>query len=142
MQYGHLHFLVEASDATALSRGMQAMAIVAARRINRATGRRGKVFAYRFHATAITNPRQARNALAYILCNWRRHREDLQSDRARRATLDPYASALAFDGWHSGPFATPPGYEPLPVSAARTWLLAEGWRRHGLLDPWAVPGGL
>jgi hypothetical protein len=27
------------------------------------------------------------------------------------------------------------------VGAAKTWLLAVGWRRHGLLDPNEVPGG-
>jgi hypothetical protein len=26
------------------------------------------------------------------------------------------------------------------VAAPRTWLLAVGWRRHGLIDPSEVPG--
>jgi hypothetical protein len=45
-------------------------AISAAKNINRAAGRkRGTVFAYRYHATAITNPSQARKALSYVLNN-------------------------------------------------------------------------
>ena len=38
--------------------------------------RRGNVFVDRYHAEKITNPRQARRALAYVLNNWRKHFED------------------------------------------------------------------
>ena len=64
-----------------------------------------------------------------------------------RATLDLVNSGLAklkssgrwFDGWRR----PNPGREPgiSPVAAARTWLLAVGWRRHGLIAPADVPGG-
>ena len=40
----------EAADAMALARGVQALSIRAARAINRVLGRRGKVFADRYHA--------------------------------------------------------------------------------------------
>ena len=30
--------------------------------------------------------------------------------------------------------------QPRPTATARTWLLAIGWRRHGLLVPTEVPG--
>jgi hypothetical protein len=30
---------------------------------------------------------------------------------------------------------------PLPVMYPHTWLLAVGWRKHALIDPWAIPGG-
>jgi hypothetical protein len=79
-------------------------------------------------------------SLAYVLNNWRRHREDLASCALQHARLDPYASGLAFDGWTVGPFRPPDGYEPLPVGAPTAWLLTAGWRRHGLLDPFETPG--
>ena len=141
IQHNHLHLLVEANDAQALSCGMQVLAILVARGINRALGRRGKIFAFRYHATPIASPRQARNALPYVLCNWRRHREDRAPGRARTALLDPYASGLTLDGWRGiASFARPPDYVPLPVAAPQTWLLAVGWRLHGELEPRAVPG--
>jgi len=65
IQHNHLHLLVEAADRHVLTRRMQSFAINAARALNRAHGGRlGKVFAYRYHATQIRTPRQARCALA------------------------------------------------------------------------------
>lgn len=67
IQHNHLHFLVEAAGKEALRVGMQGLAISAAKAINKVTKHKGKVFEYRYHATSITSPRQARNALAYVL---------------------------------------------------------------------------
>ena len=138
IQQNHLHLLVEADDGLALSRGMQSLNISLARQINRACGRRGKVFAHRFHATPISSPRQARNALAYVLNNWRRHAED----RVATAALDRFSSAISFDGWReSTRFAIPEDYTPLPVVRPQTWLLAIGWKRHAI--SWReVPKGI
>ena len=142
IQRNHLHFLVEADDGRALSRGMQALDISLARRINRACGRRGKVFAHRFHATPISSPRQARNALAYVLNNWRHHREDLLERAGQAPALDRFSSAISFDGWIDGTrFAIPEDYTPLPVSSATTWLLRVGWRRHSAISWLEVPKG-
>ncbi len=143
VQHNHVHLLVEAVDRRALARGVQAFEIVAARRLNRALGRpRGRVFVHRYHATVLTTPRQARHCLAYVLNNWRRHREDRRTPAARRAAIDPYSTAIHFDGWRgvAGRFATPPGYEPMPAAAPTVWLLTTGWRRHGPIDPREVPG--
>jgi hypothetical protein len=135
--------LVEAADRRALTRGMQSFAINAARAINAVNGDRGKVFQHRYHATQITTARYARHALAYVLNNWRRHRQDLQSLRALRAMFDPYASALTFRGWRGAPRVAPPArYTPLPVSPPRTSLLRSDWRSFGLIDPLEVPGPL
>ena len=139
IQRNHLHFLIEAEDAVALSHGMRSLAIMAARAINKVLGRQGKVFAYRYHATAISSPRQMRNALSYVLNNWRKHEEDRGSEAAERATLDPYSTAIHFRGWREGVFAVPPRYEPLPVAQPETWLLRVGWERHGAISAWAVP---
>ena len=134
IQKNHLHFIIEATDRIALTRGMRSVGVSLAHAIGRATGHRGKVFAYRFHATAITSPRQMHNTLAYVLNNWRKHREDRDST----AYLDRYSSALAFDGWELR-FAIPTDYLPLPVSVARTWLASVGWRRHGIIDSHRCP---
>jgi len=148
IQRNHLHFLIEANDQAALSHGMRSLAITAARAINEALGRKGRVFAYRYHATAISSPRQMRNALSYVLNNWRRHDEDESSEAAQRAALDPYSTALAFRGWREGVFAIPDGdarlagYEPLPSAAPETWLLRVGWERHGPISAYDVPGQL
>ena len=141
IQHNHLHLLVEAKDRRALTRGMQSFAINAARALNAHFGSTGKVFAHRYHATQITSARQARNSLAYVLNNWRRHREDLASWHTLAAKLDPYASGLAFTGWARGRrFVVPPGFTPLPVAPPQTSLLRTDWRRHGLLDPFEIPG--
>jgi REP element-mobilizing transposase RayT len=140
IQANHLHFIVEASDDRALSAGMQRLNIITARALNRELGRKGSLFAFRYHATQITSPRQARHCLAYVLSNWRRHREDEGSERAQLAKLDPYASGLSFDGWNAPRFEAPADYTPLPVSQPSTWLLRVGWRKHGLIDVHETPG--
>ncbi len=144
IQHNHLHFLVEARDRRALTHGMQSLNIRLARSINAGLhGRTGKVFPYRYHATQIRTTSHARNALAHVLNNWRRHREDYLNGRERDALVDPYSSALAFDGWTGrGRFAAPRRYEPLGVSPPSTWLLRVGWRRHGKIDPRELPGPL
>ncbi len=145
LQHNHVHLLVEAHDRVALARGVQAFEIAAARRINRAIGRaRGRVFVHRYHATVLTTPKQARHCLAYVLNNWRRHREDRRSAAARRAAIDPYSTAIHFDGWSgvAGRYVVPAGYDPLPTAPPTVWLLTTGWRRHGPIDPHEVPGPL
>jgi len=136
IQSNHVHLLVEADDKRALARGMQGFAISAAKRLNRALRRRrGDVFAFRYHATAITSPAQARNAIAYVLNNWRRHRADARAPWR----IDPYSSAAAFGGW-SRPHGHAPPREPLPVVGATAWLLTDGWRRAGSIRIDEVPG--
>jgi len=52
-----------------------------------------------------------------------------------RGEADPYSSAAVFDGWSSGALSTSAASATvLPVAPARTWLLATGWRRQGLLS--------
>jgi len=141
IQHNHLHLLVEAADAHSLTRGMQSFAINTARAINGACGRFGKVFGFRYHAAQIKTARYARNALAYVMNNWRRHREDLEHAASRRALLDPYSSGISFEGWTQR-FVTPTTYAPLPVSPPATQLLRSDWRRFGRIDPGEMPGPL
>jgi hypothetical protein len=135
VQGDHVHAIVEVVNRRALSRGVQGLSVRIARALNRLMERRGKVFADRFHHRVLASPKQVRAALAYVLCNARKHR----CAPAARGWLDPFSSAPWFDGWAK--IDTHESHEPRPVSAARTWLLGVGWRRAGgALDPDHCPG--
>src|SRR3954471_14058285 len=74
----HLHVIVETDEPLALSRAVQGLAIRIARALNRVGGRKGKVFAERFHAHVLEALREVRNAIRYVLENFRHHlREDV-----------------------------------------------------------------
>jgi REP element-mobilizing transposase RayT len=136
VQRDHIHLLVEACDTMALSRGIQGLSVRIARALNRMMHRRGKVFADRFHHRVLTTPRQVRNALAYVLCNARKHGHAPW----KHDWLDPYSSAPAFDGWRSLD-RDDDCVAALIIVNARTWLLAIGWRRGGgSIDPDHCPG--
>ena len=140
VQSNHLHLIVEAKDKTALSRGMQGLAIRIARRLNRKLGRTGKLFAARYHQRILRSPTQVRRALVYVVNNSRHHSPDRY---ASRNWIDPCSSAIWFDGWRRRP--SEPWFRPegqAPVLPPATWLLAEGWKQvGGLLAPDEVPGG-
>jgi REP element-mobilizing transposase RayT len=141
IQRDHIHLLVEAEHRTALARGMQGFQISAARHINAALERRGQVFADRYHAHILRTPREVRHALAYVVNNWRKHGED----RGRTWKIDPFSSAVRFGGWaelaHAAHlYKPPPTYQPLLTWLPKTWLLATGWQRHGLVPTAEIPG--
>jgi putative transposase len=94
----HLHLIVEAADERALSRGMHALTIRLARRLNALLGRHGRLFAHRYHTHALRTPREVRNALRYVLLNARHHAAQ-QGQRLARTWIDPWSSAPWFDGW-------------------------------------------
>jgi hypothetical protein len=146
LQGNHAHLIVEARDRDALGRGMMAIGSRLARAVNRVMDRHGAVLADRYHVRLLPTPREVRDALRYVLLNARRHASVTARSavRAMGSLLDPASSARWFDGWKR---SVPGAPEPLirssaetPVARARTWLLAIGWRRHGLLDPADVPG--
>ncbi len=138
VQTNHIHLLVEANGAEALSRGVQGLAIRIARGVNRAAGRTGKLWADRFHARTLRSPREVRLALCYVLQNTRRHAAT-EREIVDPTWIDPRSSGPWFDGWRSAPqgYEAPPG-EP-PVREPRTWLLSAGWRRAGLIRVDEVP---
>src|SRR5262245_3796959 len=132
VQANHIHLLVEADDADMLARGMQGLAIRLARAVNRVLGRRGTVFAERYHARALSSPREARNSIVYVLQNWKHHQTNARG-------VDPCSSGPWFMDWKEQP---PPWRAPPPVRAARTWLLAQGWKLgRGLISLGEVPLG-
>ncbi len=149
VQSNHIHLLCEATGKIVLARGVQGFQISAAKHINGEvsvrTGEkcRGQVFPDRYHVESISSVRQVRHALAYVLNNWRRHRQDNGRVGLIGGRIDPFSSGLAFPGWREPfpkGFSLPVDYEPPLVSRPQTWLLAEGWKRTSLIDVFEVPG--
>ena len=136
IQSNHIHLICEAKDAPALTRGMQGLSIRIARRLNKETGRKGRLFAERYHARILRSPTEVRRVLAYVLNNARRHAgPDISFPRG---WIDPLSSAPWFNGWKLPP--TPRPEAECPVVAPSTWLLATGWRLRGLIAPDELPG--
>jgi REP element-mobilizing transposase RayT len=147
MQHNHLHVILEADDERALSRAMKSFKVCFAKSLNRELGRTGTVFADRYHVERLETPAQVKNALAYVLGNWRKHGEDRAVAGLPRRT-DRFSTGPYFDGWDTGP---PPQVffrkdlpfpedGPFPIRFATSWLLTKGWKRHGLISPWHRPG--
>ena len=137
VQWDHVHLIVEASDKRALSSGVRSVAIRIARYVNELVLRRGRLWADRWHGRDLTSPRAVRNALVYVLANFRKH-----SKTRLLAGIDAFSSAARFDGFRriAGselPRAGPPFHGALAqhvvVSPARTWLARAGWRSSGLI---------
>jgi len=132
VQADHIHMLVEANDKLALSRGIAGLAVRLARSLNGALGRRGGVWAERFHARALRTPREVRIALIYVLKN--RRKDGSRGRTSDSGWFDPCSSAWWFDGWLRPPRAPPLGpVDASPVRAPETWLARTGWKRHGLI---------
>ncbi len=130
VQRTHLHLVAEAADWEALAVGVKALCRRIAHAINKALGRKGSVFADRYHARVLKTPLEVRNALVYVLQNGAKHGE------VRRGAFDPFSSAKYFTGW------TVPMEVSIdrPVAAATTWLLRVGWMlRHGRIRPTELP---
>lgn len=144
--------IVEAADKRALSSGVRSVAVRIARYVNDLLARRGPFWADRWYGRALKSPREVRNALLYVLANFRKH---ARGDIA--AGLDPYSSAPWFDGWREWSPVTgmPPPLvgrvlscgvleseaEFAQTSRPRTWLATIGWRRHALLSVAERPAG-
>jgi hypothetical protein len=120
--------LVETRDARALARAIQGMCIRMAKGLNRLmNGRKGTVFADRYHSRPLRTPTEVRRALVYVLNNSRKHFAH-RGHRLSPGWMDEYASGPWFDGWATpvrGPAGSP------PVTPPATWLLTVGWRERG-----------
>jgi len=161
VQHDHLHLLVEARDEHALSSGMRSIAIRVARYVNELLRRRGALWADRWYGRALKTPREVRNALVYVLANFRKH-----SRCPQRAGIDPFSSGEWFEGWRGWAPSSgraPPwaelvrwaewmravaggGVETADATARvvappRGWLLRVGWLRHGLIAVDEAPAG-
>jgi REP element-mobilizing transposase RayT len=133
VQGDHLHLVVEAASSAALSRAMKGFLVSCAKRLNKIAGRKGRVFADRFHTLTLSTPTAVKNALRYTLCNARKHGEI-----SARVRLDPYSSAFALPDWQTETSIRLADVT-MQVALPRTWLLREGWRRAGSISPWDTP---
>jgi len=115
IQGNHLHLIVEAESLVALSRGMQGLGIRMAKRLNALSGRRGGVFADRYHSHPLKTPRETKHAVRYVLTNYRHH----ALEYLPAGWTDPLASSRFTE-------AHPP--QDAPVVAPTVWLLRVGWR--------------
>ena len=127
----HLHLIVEHEGGDSLVRGMRGLCTRLGMRLNALFRREGPVLADRYHARALTTPLEVRNALAYVLLNFRKHAL-AEGRRLAPAWVDPHTSAPKFDGWRT-PLRTRFVTFDFGTAPARTWLLGRGWRKHGLI---------
>jgi REP element-mobilizing transposase RayT len=137
VQWDHVHLIVEARDKLSLSEGMRSLSIRIARYVNELLMRRGRFWADRWHGRELASPREVRNALLYVLANFRKH-----AKRPVAPGFDPFSSGREFDGWRAvatgacAPRAGPRHHDlaaHVVVAVAKTWLARVGWRSSGLL---------
>ncbi len=147
VQSNHLHLIAEAADRRALSRGVQGLTIRVARAVNYRVGRKGRLFADRYHARALKTPRACSLALRYVILNARKH---LRAPAAPRGFVDPCSSGPWFAGFARprelvfgaercrAAFLRATGLSA-PVVAPRIWLLGAGLKRAAPFDVDDVP---
>jgi REP-associated tyrosine transposase len=130
VQSNHLHVILEAPDKKTLTSGAMSFEIRFAKRLNKLLERKGRVIGERYHRADLTKPRHVRNALRYVLANFKKHGH-MEPDFPG---VDLFSTGLLFDGWDvermPTVFLTDEDVRP---PSATTWLLRKGWRRHGLI---------
>jgi putative transposase len=135
IQTNHVHLIVEAEGARALSSAIRSLEARVSKALNRHVlrRRRGRIWGDRYHRVDLKTPTQARHALAYVLQNGHHH------GVVRAGEKDPLSSAP----WSSR-YVTraelPP--ETAPTSPARTFMLNVLWERRwpGAISPSEIPG--
>jgi len=138
VQSNHVHLIVEAAERRALTAGVHGLEARITRYVNELLLRRGALWADRWHGRALKSPREVRNALVYVLANFRKH-----SSRPVPSGADPCSSGAWFHGWRGvraerGPphlagraWPVPATDEKVPVSRPESWLLRKGFLRAG-----------
>ena len=129
----HLHFVVEAVDRVALSRGMQGLLIRIAKALNKHWQRKGSVFGDRYHDRALKTPKEVRHVLRYVFGNAHKHFEQGKGPKVEDS-IDMFSSAPWFDGFVESITVRNLDRYARPTASPSTWLLGIGWRRHGLLS--------
>ncbi len=89
VQRNHFHLVCEGNDRRALSRGLQGIAIRLAKGLNAVMGRKGRVFADRYHEHVLRTPSEVKHAVHYVLHNASHHRQPLER------AVDPFCSLAA-----------------------------------------------
>lgn len=134
IQANHIHLIVEAESRWALTRGMKGFSVRIARRLNRAFGRRGKVFADRYHAHPLRTPGEVRNAVRYVMENSRIHA--LRRGEYLRHSIDPFAGGPCSQRFFEA--CRKLLVEPRSFLLRRAWQLT--WIRRAVAAPFEPPG--
>jgi len=138
VQEDHLHLIVEADSTHSLTSGMRSLSARLVKRVNRLLFRRGQLLRDRWHGRALSTPRAVRQALVYVLANFKKH-------GSATSSLDPCSSAPFFPHFAEYPRAPPFLMDPTlvphairslepPIAHAASWLLRVGWTRYGLIS--------
>lgn len=127
----HLHLIVEHDGGDSLCRGLRALCTMLAARLNVLFHRTGPLLADRYHARALRTPLEVRRAIAYVLLNYRKH-VSTDGQRLAPSWIDRFSTAPKFDGWRTLLRSRFTDFD-YGTAPPRTWLLATGWRRHGLV---------
>jgi REP element-mobilizing transposase RayT len=125
----HVHLVCEADSRAAIRAGMSALTIRMALALNRLWRRKGRVLEGRFHCRALKTPLEAHRSVAYALRNAQHHGILVPHG------IDPCSSARWFEGWTTSCPPRPAAEFPSPLPRAKTWLLTEGVKLHGPIDP-------
>ena len=123
VQWNHVHFVAEATDKGALARGMQSFTLRANKMINGVLGRTGQLWDDRYHRRDLTTPAQVRNAIVYVINNFRKH----QNIKDKSGVVDACSSGAWFAGWSN---REPEDERTRPTPHAQTYLLRIGWRKQ------------
>ena len=107
VQANHIHLIAEAEDRASLVRGTKGLKVRIARGVNDVLGRKGPVFAERYHEHVLKTPREVAHAIKYVLGNWFKH------------------AGREFGDWDYDKLSS--GYASSMVVPAQTWLLRVGW---------------
>lgn len=129
IQANHIHLIVEADDCQALSRAMKGFSVRIARRLNRAYGRKGKVFADRFHSHVLRTPWEVRNAVRYVMENSRIHA--LRRGEFLRHKIDPFAGGPCSQRFFKACRKL--------IAEPRTLLLRQAWKLSWIRRAVAAP---
>lgn len=128
VQSNHIHLVVEAAHRPALSKGLQALGVRLARRLNRVFGRSGRLLADRFHAHYLKSARETANAVRYVRTNHMHHR-GIRS----RSMRDVAASMLP--GTLADPCSSSDLQHGVPLRFPRTWLLKRARNALAIAPP-------
>jgi hypothetical protein len=140
----HVYLIVEATNRRWLSTGISGFSIRLAVAVNTLLGRRGRFLDDRCRARPLTTPREVRDALVFVLANFRLHTQ---------GALPPGVDGCSSAPWFDGFVGKRPGAAPLPTAAglpvdaelespvvpAESALLSREWRALGLIGPAEVP---
>ena len=129
LQGNHLHLIVEAQSNAFLASGMKSFGSRFAKAVLRASGQKGAAFAGRYHLHILKSPREAKNALKYVLLNQAKHLGVVEH-------IDSFSSGYFFKEWHklvkvrswiTAQLSESRRRDFSHLSPAKSWLLREGW---------------